>query len=387
MLDCKAIVSAVFILCFSITGLSATEYNSEFEDYNTKPEVTLASRTESATANHAAVGNVYKMVTAARDATVAVTTESGFGTGFYITDKGIVVTNYHVIHGAKSVRIWAYGPDELNFYPGVIMGIDPVADLAIIQAIFPEHKKPVSFLTIENDLDKIKVMDDVWAIGHPNGLDWTITEGTVSHRERAGRITMYVKILQHSALIAEGSSGGPLINNDGKVVGVNTYVLGSQKQFAYATRGDEVYESILQMLSFGKVYRPAMASRIAPLNPFSRERLLEENPSAAVAETFGLVVMPGTEEDGNEYAFSQGLEEFDVIVAVNGLPVNNMDDLSNIIPEFRPDDIITLMVLRQGGFKNIKFKLSSFDFDYLDYYNKQQEKRQQSLPAPPEGPE
>ncbi len=94
-----------------------------------------------------------------------------------------------------------------------------------------------------------------------------------------------------------------------------------------------------------------------------------------------------TEEDGNEYAFSQGLEEFDVIVAVNGLPVNNMDDLSNIIPEFRPDDIITLMVLRQGGFKNIKFKLSSFDFDYLDYYNKQQEKRQQSVPAPPDGPE
>ena len=157
-----------------------------------------------------------------------------------IDPSGLALTNYHVIHGAETVRIFFWSPEDLNDYSAEIIGIDPVADLALLQIKVREDMLPLPYLNIEPT--EFVIGQDVVAIGHPLGLQWTVTEGTLSHLNRPGKITPYVTILQHTAMINRGNSGGPLINEVGDIVGINTYVLMDKSKgwsgVAYAIRGE-----------------------------------------------------------------------------------------------------------------------------------------------------
>jgi len=359
----------IFKKLFFVIVVISTVAAANVGEISTNPEITLTSVTESATANHAAAGSTKSMVIAARNATVAVSTDTGFGSGFFVTDGGILVTNYHVIHGAEKIFIWFYDETIMNRYEAIVMGIDPVADLAIIQAFVPEYLQPVSFLNIEGNKNDIEITDEVFAIGHPGGLDWTVTEGIVSHANRGSRNTPYVRLLQHSATIAPGSSGGPLINDDGLVIGVNTYVVGEYQNFAYAVRGDIVYKSVMEMLAVGEALYPAIGVRTVSLNPASRQRLMKENPEANIPDTFGLMVYD-KEEDFSD----TGLINFDIIVAVNGRSVNNIEDMSDIMLDLAPGVVINLLVIRDRTMTNIDFTLRAVDFDYITFYDEKNKK-------------
>ena len=299
---------------------------------------------------------------------------SGMGSAFFVSADGLALTNYHVIHGTEILRAWLYDEEDMNYYWVEVKAIDPVADLALVKVNLPKHKIPVPYLQVENDLEKMEVGSDVNAIGHMLGLSWTVSKGVINHINRPGLISPYVHIIQHTAHINRGNSGGPLINSEGRVVGVNTYVLspkGSWTGVAYATRGDDVSYSLSQMTLEGKVSRPALRLKIGHLNEWKRKDLLEKYPDAHIPNTFGLIVGVPLEEDS--WGIKNGMRHLDTIVAINGRPVNNMDQLDAIVSNTKPGDIIILTVIRDNHFILVSYPVAEMDFkEYEKFYDERQ---------------
>ena len=337
----------------------------------------------------------------ARDATVLVATQNennkmgnGFGSGVLISETGIVLTNYHVIHRAEVIRVWFYDPNDSNYSYAKVIGIDPVADLALLQLELDPDTPPPVYLEIEQEVPVIA--SSVVAIGHPVGLQWSVTTGTINHQERPGKITPYVNVIQHSAEINKGNSGGPLINENGDIVGINTYMLAPEGQWAgvaYAIRGDTVYASVEQMLEDGDVTYAAFKIRLINLSEFLVKGIAKEYPDEKdIPNTFGLIAI-GVEED--DHAYEQGVRDFDTFVAIEGFPINTLYDLKKVIKGYRPGDMVTVIYIRDSHFRIMDYELGQIEFDeYLDYYDKRlvekfdkeepkEEEKEKRLPPPP----
>ena len=319
-----------------------------------------------------------------RDATVLVAEKSGFGSGIIITPEGLILTNYHIIHDLdiENVKVWFYAADELGYYTVDLVGIDPFADIALLQINnMPQDKLPLVYLELETDEDNYKLAQDVWAIGHPLGMQWSVTRGVINSYERASFITAYVRLVQHTALIQKGNSGGPLVDEDGRVIGVNTYVTKPAESlgFGYATRSDDVYFVIDQLIETGTILRPAMGIQSASLNEFSVKAITERYGEDAKIPSglYGVVLYnlevedPATGEIVHKWAVEQGLKELDVLVTFNGHIINHNSDLHDAIRNHMPGDIIRLMLIRKGRFIYLDYELTSLDFDsYIKYYDK-----------------
>ena len=319
-----------------------------------------------------------------RDATVLVAEKSGFGSGIIITPEGLILTNYHIIHDLdiENVKVWFYAADELGYYTVDLVGIDPFADIALLQINnIPQDKLPLVYLELETDEDNYKLAQDVWAIGHPLGMQWSVTRGVINSYDRASFITAYVRLVQHTALIQKGNSGGPLVDEDGRVIGVNTYVTKPAESlgFGYATRSDDVYFVIDQLIETGTILRPAMGIQSANLNEFSVKAITERYGEDAKIPSglYGVVIYnlevedPATGEIVHKWAVEQGLKELDVIVAFNDHIINHNSDLHDAIRNHMPGDIVRLMLIRKGRFIYLDYELTSLDFDsYIKYYDK-----------------
>ena len=319
-----------------------------------------------------------------RDATVLVAEKSGFGSGIIITPEGLILTNYHIIHDLdiENVKVWFYAADELGYYTVDLVGIDPFADIALLQINnIPQDKLPLVYLELETDEDNYKLAQDVWAIGHPLGMQWSVTRGVINSYDRASFITAYVRLVQHTALIQKGNSGGPLVDEDGRVIGVNTYVTKPAESlgFGYATRSDDVYFVIDQLIETGTILRPAMGIQSASLNEFSVKAITERYGEDAKIPSglYGVVIYnlevedPATGEIVHKWAVEQGLKELDVLVSFNGHIINHNSDLHDAIRNHMPGDIVRLMLIRKGRFIYLDYELTSLDFDsYIKYYDK-----------------
>ena len=234
---------------------------------------------------------------------------------------------------------------------------------------------------METDEDNYKLAQDVWAIGHPLGMQWSVTRGVINSYERASFITAYVRLVQHTALIQKGNSGGPLVDEDGRVIGVNTYVTKPAESlgFGYATRSDDVYFVIDQLIETGTILRPAMGIQSASLNEFSVKAITERYGEDAKIPSglYGVVIYnlevedPATGEIVHKWAVEQGLKELDVLVTFNGHIINHNSDLHDAIRNHMPGDIVRLMLIRKGRFIYLDYELTSLDFDsYIKYYDK-----------------
>ena len=331
----------------------------------------------------------------ARNATVLVANQmsdndGGFGSGVVITPSGLVLTNYHVIHRADTLRVFFYDPKDNNYYPAEVIGIDPVADLALLKLKVDEKMLPLEFLLIETE--DWTVAEPVMAIGHPMGIQWTVSMGHIASTIRTGKISPYVSTLQHSAEIHQGNSGGPLINADGEVVGINTYLMMPENAWsgiAYAIRGDIVKYSVDQMLyNEGPVKYPAFRLQLRGLTEFGVKWIKENHPDQVVPENiYGMIVLD-IEEGG--WAYQQGMEAFDVVVAIDGEPINNMLDVRNAVmgTGLRPGDTIELLIIRDSHFRKIPYEITWIDFtSYLDFYDKSMDEKEMPRVPEPEKPE
>ena len=176
----------------------------------------------------------------------------GVGSGFIVDKSGYILTNAHVIAGASRITVKLDSGEE---YPGTVLGSDDETDLAVVKI---DAKKDLPFLTF-GDSDKAEVGDWVLAIGSPFGLTKTVTAGIISQtRRETPYATAFQRFIQTDAAINRGNSGGPLVNMDGQVIGVNSQIATSTGDYngvGFALPSREAENVYKQLSTTGKVRR------------------------------------------------------------------------------------------------------------------------------------
>jgi S1-C subfamily serine protease len=169
--------------------------------------------------------------------TVSVRTDTGIGSGVIVDDKGLVITNYHVVQGIRRGSVWTY---EKKLYPFKIVAYDAERDLALLQIVSNS-----SFDSLElADSNDVQPGSRVIALGSPGGLDFTVTEGIVSATHRLIYGQYYV---QTDVSINPGNSGGPLVNTRQEIVGINTFKTRGYEGLGFAIESDTVQDFLQQV--------------------------------------------------------------------------------------------------------------------------------------------
>lgn len=264
----------------------------------------------------------------------------GQGSGFIISKDGYILTNNHVVKDAD--RITVVLGDERKFSAKVI-GSDPKTEVALIKIDDP-HELP--FLEL-GDSDRLRVGEWVLAAGNPFGLSQTLTAGIVSAKGRSELgLTEYGDFIQTDAAINPGNSGGPLLDIDGKVVGINTAIYsksGGYMGIGFAIPIEQAIPIKNQLIETGTISRSVLGVYI-------------QNVDQELAESFGLeekggILISQVVEDSA--AEEGGLKEGDIIVELNGKKVGKLGAFRNQIAATPPNTTIDLKIFRNGKCKNI----------------------------------
>ncbi len=266
--------------------------------------------------------------------------QHGFGSGFLIDPKGVIVTNHHVVAGADEVLVELR--DGRKFVSKDIHG-DAKTDLAIVRIA---SKEPLPFLKF-GDSSAMEIGDRVLAIGAPFGLTGTVTCGIVSAKGRNIHLNMYEDFLQTDAAINPGNSGGPLVNLNGEVIGVNSAIKsrsGGSQGVGLAIASNLARNVSEKLLKDGTVHRGYLGVSIKDLNPEVASRLGVENRKGVLAAK----VFAGSP------AAKAGMKDGDILVSLDGKSVASGRDLQNIVaglPLHRP---VNVVVLRDGQREELK---------------------------------
>src|SRR6476620_3585845 len=216
--------------------------------------------------------------------------QQGMGSGFVIDTEGHILTNYHVVEGARQVEVTT---SDKKKYKAQIIGTDPVHDLAVIQ--IPNKSVPQAEI---GDSKSLVVGQKVYAIGNPFGLSGTMTRGIISSiRSLKGQRGFIDEAIQTDAAINPGNSGGPLLNARGQVIGINTMILtGGVEQSAgigFAIPINTAKAVLDDLVHLGRVSRPEMGVRTIPIGP----DLADQMGLAAGAGLLIMEVVPGSAAD------------------------------------------------------------------------------------------
>src|SRR5882672_2580260 len=274
--------------------------------------------------------------------------QQGMGSGFVIDSEGHILTNFHVVDGARQLEVTT---SDKRKYKAQIIGTDPIHDLAVIQ--IPE--KSVTKAEIGDSKDLV-VGQKVYAIGNPFGLSGTMTRGIISSiRSLKGQRGFIDEAIQTDAAINPGNSGGPLLNARGQVIGINTMILtGGVEQSAgigFAIPINTAKAVLDDLVSLGRVRRPELGVRTIPIGP----ELANQLGLAADSGLLIVDVVPGSAADraglraGTERAFLGNYPIMiggDLLVAIEGRPLEDQQDLSHMMQNHRSGDTVTLTVYR-----------------------------------------
>ncbi|GAB2886138.1 S1C family serine protease [Microbulbifer echini] len=279
----------------------------------------------------------------------------GAGSGFIWDELGHVVTNFHVIEGARKVTITLQDRSE---WPATLIGSAPEKDLAVLKIEAPRKLlKPLVAGTSSN----LAVGRKVLAIGNPFGLDTTLTTGVVSALGReieAANNRTIRNVIQTDAAINPGNSGGPLLDSLGRLIGVNTAIYspsGTSVGIGFAIPVDTVKKIVPQLINHGRLVRPILGIESAPDQWSSRYgfegvAVLRTAPGLP-AEKAGLQGIHRTRQGGWQLG--------DVIVEVDRQPIRSYDDLLNALEKYRAGDQVTLGVLRDGTIRYTSITLAA----------------------------
>ncbi len=274
----------------------------------------------------------------------------GEGSGVIINaDKGYVVTNNHVITGADKITVKLEDGRE---FKAKLVGADPMSDVALIQL---ENPKDLTEIKIA-DSDKLRVGDFTVAIGNPFGLGQTVTSGIVSALGRSTGNTdeSYESYIQTDAAVNRGNSGGPLINLNGELIGINTAIIspsGGNAGIAFAIPSNMANNLVQQIIEFGEVKRGLLGIKGGELN-------------ADLAKAFDVSAQQGafvSEVMADSAAAKAGLKAGDVITALNGQKIRSFAELRAKVATTGAGKEIELTYLRDGKESNVKVTLQSDD--------------------------
>jgi serine protease Do len=274
------------------------------------------------------------------------------GSGVLISPDGYIATNFHVIEDADELEVSLF--DNRSFKAEII-GADPNTDLALIKI----DAKGLDHLTFGNS-DKVEVGAWVLAVGNPMDLTSTVTAGIVSAKGRninllegergTDRGLTIESFIQTDAAVNRGNSGGALVNIRGELIGINTAIAsrtGSYAGYSFAIPATLVKKVMQDLLEFREVKRGFLGIRIQPI-------------TAPLAEEYELETLQGafiTSVNRNSGAYEAGLQAGDVIIEINGLPVNNTSELQEIVSRYRPGDMVEVNFFRDHAPRQLQVQL------------------------------
>jgi len=264
---------------------------------------------------------------------------SGLGSGFIFNADGLVVTNHHVIEGADEITVKLHDGSK---HVATVIGHDAKTDLALLSITV---NKPLPFLSFGNS-DQARVGDWVIAVGNPFGFSETFTVGIISARGRDIQSGPYDDFIQIDASINKGNSGGPLLNRQGEVIGINTAIYsptGGNVGIGFAVPSAIVEPVIEQLREHGSVERGWLGVQIQSVTDEIADSLGMDNTEGALV----IEVLPDTPAEKSDILAG------DVIIAVNGKTVENAKKLSRMIADAKAGDTAQLTVWRHGSKKTI----------------------------------
>ncbi len=257
---------------------------------------------------------------------------TALGSGFIIDQKGIVVTNNHVIQGAEDIIVSVNASE----YKAKVIGTDPYMDLAVLQIESDEKFLPISF----GDSDKARVGDWVIAIGNPFGFGGTVTTGIISSRNRDIGLTRYDDFIQTDASINVGNSGGPLFNLDGKVIGINTAIIAPGQSgsigIGFAIPSNPASNVISQLIEFGETKRGWLGVRIQEVTKEIAEVEKLEKPEGALVASVS----------ENSPADKAGIKAGDIILEFDGKNIDTMRTLPKLVAQTEVGKKVTVKIWR-----------------------------------------
>ncbi|MEC8358973.1 MAG: Do family serine endopeptidase, partial [SAR324 cluster bacterium] len=256
----------------------------------------------------------------------------GSGSGAIVRSDGYILTNHHVVGEADKITVQLYDGQELK---ARLIGTDPATDISVIK--IEGTDMPVLQM---GDSDNILVGESVIAIGNPFGLSHTVTFGIVSAKSRTGMgIAEYEDFIQTDAAINPGNSGGPLVDLEGKIVGVNTAIFsrsGGYQGVGFAVPINMARRVMNELIETGQVSRGWLGVGIQDMTPeLAKAFGLDQAKGSLVTG-----VMPGTPAE------KAGLQKGDVILRLNGNTIENSNGLRNLVAEARADAKVDLDLVR-----------------------------------------
>jgi serine protease Do len=280
----------------------------------------------------------------------------GTGSGFVFDERGYILTNHHVVQNAVTVNVAMLDGRE---YTAEVVGSDPNTDVAVIRIDAGDHELPLIEI---GESDRLRVGDWVIALGNPLGLTFTATAGIVSAKARSIGIlaesgagnTALEAFIQTDAAINPGNSGGPLVDLNGRVIGINTAIESPTGYFTgagFAIPIDLAKKIADDIVQYGVVHRPRLGVVIADVNAADAE--VYDLPSVSGVEI--TAVTPG------EPADRAGLQLGDVILKINDQPVNTVPDLQSRVARLQPGDRVNVGFIRYGRSMSATVELGEFD--------------------------
>lgn len=279
----------------------------------------------------------------------------GSGSGFVWNKQGHIVTNFHVIYGASSIKVTLADRSE---HPAKLVGADPDRDLAVLQIQASEHVLEPLAIGASHDL---RVGQKVLAIGNPFGLDHTLTTGVVSALGRTIKSMSNRTIegvIQTDAAINPGNSGGPLLDSAGRLIGVNTQIVSPSGAYAgigFAVPVDTVNRIIPELIKHGKLIRPGMGVSLV------------HDSIAKRWGVKGLVIGKVSRGGSADRAGLRGVRETsagrielgDIVVAVDGKPVESVDNFMDAMEKYKVGDRVKVDVVRNNKRQSVEVTLQA----------------------------
>jgi putative serine protease PepD len=283
------------------------------------------------------------------------------GSGFVYDSKGDIVTNQHVVDGAKSVSVRFWND---NSYSAKVVGSDPSTDLAVIKVDAPQS---ILHPLLIGDSSKMVVGDGVVAIGSPFGLEETVTSGIVSalHRQMQAPNSFTINdSIQTDAAINHGNSGGPLLNSEGHVIGVNAQIRsdsGGSDGVGFAIPSNTISAIAKQIVGSGKVDHAYLGVQVqtitatvaSQLKVVEGVELVQVKPNTP-AKAAGLKQATGTKTVGVDQYQTGG----DIITALDGQKVSTSEELQRAVDAKSPGDTVSVQYWRDGKTHTVALKLS-----------------------------
>ncbi|HXE58426.1 MAG TPA: trypsin-like peptidase domain-containing protein [Gemmatimonadales bacterium] len=285
---------------------------------------------------------VIRVARMASPAVVSVSTGASSGSGIIVRRDGVVLTNAHVVGNADVVEVGLADGRRLR---GQVLGRDPSLDVAVVR--IRADGLPVATL---GDSDRLVVGQRAIAIGNPLGLERTVTSGVVSAVNRSPRGLGLDQLIQTDAAISPGNSGGPLLDSQGRVIGINTVVIRAPgaEGLNFAIPINLAYDVARQVLETGRIRRAFLGIEYRDIEP-----QLAEQFGLPVEEGIIVVyVAPGTPAD------RAGLLRGDIIVRLDDAAITRGGDLRRELRERAPGETVTLTVVRPAGRTRLRARLA-----------------------------